>query len=212
MKKKKSWSVYVVRCKDGSLYTGISNNVALRLKSHNAGKGAKYITASRRPVELVYLEEGFDVGSALKRENAIKRSGKEEKESLVKTKKKRKLMDDSLIFEKKKELFECAKCGNCCSEPGYVFLNLKEAQIMAKTLGMGYSEFEEKHMRKAGHQNVLKTPYSGGCIFWKDKKCTIYEARPSQCRTFPYWKELTADHKEWKTIEKYCEGARKIKF
>jgi predicted GIY-YIG superfamily endonuclease/Fe-S-cluster containining protein len=211
MKKKKNWSVYVVRCKDASLYTGISNDVKHRIKSHNSGKGAKYITAARRPVKLLYVEEGFDVGGALKREYAIKHSGKPAKELLVKRKRKPKMNDDQ-IFEKKKELFECARCGNCCEVPGYVFINIKEAQIMAKALAMPYDEFYEKSVRKVGHQHVLKTPFKGGCIFWKDKKCTIYEARPSQCRTFPYWKELTSDHKEWKEIEKYCEGAKRIRF
>ena len=209
---KKKWSVYIVRCKDGSLYTGISNDVPKRIKSHNSGKGAKYVTSAKRPVKLAYLEDGFTYSKALKREYAIKHSGKAEKEALVKNKKKEKnSMNDNQIFEKKKELFECAKCGNCCEVPGYVFLNIKEAQIIAKTIGVSYAEFEEKNMRKVGHQHVLRTPYSGGCIFWKEKRCTIYEARPSQCRTFPYWKELTGKHEDWKEIEKYCEGAKKIK-
>lgn len=121
-------------------------------------------------------------------------------------------MNDEQIFERKKELFECAKCGTCCSVPGYVFLNIKEAQIIAKLLNISYETFFEKHMRKEGHQHVLQTPYAGGCTFWKDKKCTIYEARPSQCRTFPYWKELTGEHKEWKEIEKFCHGAKRIRF
>jgi predicted GIY-YIG superfamily endonuclease len=90
MKKKKNWSVYIVRCRDGSLYTGISNDVKRRMEIHNTGKGAKYITPARRPVKLLYVEAGFCVGAALKRENAIKRSGKAAKETLVKTKKKRK--------------------------------------------------------------------------------------------------------------------------
>jgi putative endonuclease len=86
-KKVKDWKVYVVRCADKTLYTGISNNVAERVKKHNSGRGAKYIVAERRPVKLVYVEEGFDVGGALKRELQIKRSGKAAKEKLVKKKK-----------------------------------------------------------------------------------------------------------------------------
>jgi putative endonuclease len=89
IKKKKIWSVYMVRCKDGSLYTGISNDVPNRIKSHNSGRGAKYITAAKRPVKLEYLEEGFTYSGALKREYAVKHSGKAEKEALVKNKKKK---------------------------------------------------------------------------------------------------------------------------
>jgi len=80
---KKKWSVYIVRCRDKTLYTGISNDVEKRVKAHNTGKGAKYIIPERRPVKLMYVEEGYDVGGALKRERAIKKSGKRAKEKLV---------------------------------------------------------------------------------------------------------------------------------
>jgi uncharacterized protein len=119
-------------------------------------------------------------------------------------------VDDKAVFERKKERFECVKCGNCCCVPGYVFLNIKEAQKIAKHMKMDYCEFEKMYIKKFQNQLALKTPVVGGCIFWKDKKCTIYELRPSQCRTFPYWKELTGSHKDWKEIEEYCEGAKKL--
>ncbi len=82
--KKKDWNVYIVRCADKSLYTGISNDVKARVKKHNSGKGAKYIIPARRPVKLLYVEEGFTMGAALKRELAIKKLGKAAKEALVK--------------------------------------------------------------------------------------------------------------------------------
>jgi len=81
--KKKKWSVYILRCADDTFYTGISNNVEKRVEAHNCGKGARYIIPSRRPVELVYLEEGFGVGGALKRERTIKKSGRAAKEKLA---------------------------------------------------------------------------------------------------------------------------------
>src|SRR5690606_7797478 len=62
-----AWSVYIVRCADGTLYTGISTDVAARIAAHNRGSGAKY-TRSRMPVELVYQEPAFDRGAAQKRE------------------------------------------------------------------------------------------------------------------------------------------------
>jgi putative endonuclease len=80
---KKNWSVYMVRCADKTIYTGISNNVEKRVAAHNAGKGARYIIPSRRPVKLIHVEEGFDVGSALKRERDVKNSGKTAKEKLA---------------------------------------------------------------------------------------------------------------------------------
>ncbi len=114
------------------------------------------------------------------------------------------------IFEKKKRDFECLKCGDCCAVPGEVFLTLKEGEKMAKLLKMGFEEFKEKHMKKVWQQHMLKMPYKGGCTFWVDKNCSVYEARPEQCRTFPYWPELVKNHEDWKSIESYCAGAKKI--
>jgi putative endonuclease len=76
------WSVYMVRCSDGTLYCGISNNVSRRVETHNSGKGAKY-TKTRRPVVLVYVEEVGTMSEALKRERQIKKYSKNRKESMV---------------------------------------------------------------------------------------------------------------------------------
>lgn len=66
-----SWYVYVVRCRDGSLYTGISTDVDARLVAHNQGRGARY-TRGRGPVVLVHLERRRSQSAALRREAAIK--------------------------------------------------------------------------------------------------------------------------------------------
>lgn len=78
----KVWSVYMLRCGDGSLYTGIAVDVIARLEIHRSGKGAKY-TRGRGPLELVYAEECPDKGAALKRELAIKALPREEKLKLI---------------------------------------------------------------------------------------------------------------------------------
>ena len=77
-----SWYVYMLRCRDNSLYTGYSDNVTRRAAVHNAGKGAKY-TKARLPVIVVYQEEYPDKSSALKREYAIKQLTKAQKEALI---------------------------------------------------------------------------------------------------------------------------------
>ena len=66
------WYVYILRCADQTLYTGITNRLQQRLRAHNAGKGAKY-TKGRRPVHLLYWETCTDKSAALKREAAIKK-------------------------------------------------------------------------------------------------------------------------------------------
>lgn len=77
-----SYCVYILSCADGSLYTGISPDVAQRLAVHNSGKGAKY-TRGRLPVRLVYQEACADKSAALKRELAIKRLTRMEKLRLI---------------------------------------------------------------------------------------------------------------------------------
>jgi len=78
----KNWKVYVVRCRDGSLYTGISDDVRARVEMHNTGKGARF-TRGRGPVKLVYEENCGDKGKALRREYEIKKMDKSDKERLV---------------------------------------------------------------------------------------------------------------------------------
>ena len=77
-----NWYVYILRCGDGSLYTGISDDVPRRLAAHRAGKGAKY-TRGRGPLELVYTQALPDKSAALRREAEIKRLRREEKEKLI---------------------------------------------------------------------------------------------------------------------------------
>ena len=76
--------VYVLRCGDGSLYTGWTNDLEQRLAAHQSGKGAKY-TRGRLPIEMVYFEEMPDKSAALKRETELKKLKKAEKELLIKT-------------------------------------------------------------------------------------------------------------------------------
>lgn len=73
---------YMVKCRDGTLYTGWTNNLEKRLTDHNDGKGAKY-TKSRRPVELVYYESYETKEEAMRREYAIKRMSRKEKLQLI---------------------------------------------------------------------------------------------------------------------------------
>ena len=78
--------IYIVECKDKSLYTGWTNDVEARVKAHNEGKGAKY-TKTRRPVKLVYTEEFATKQEATKREFAIKKLTREKKLKLIQEKK-----------------------------------------------------------------------------------------------------------------------------
>lgn len=80
----KTWSVYVLQCRDGSLYTGITTDPIRRLYQHNQGRASKY-TRSRRPVILLTVYDGFTHSEALKEEAAIKALSREQKLELVST-------------------------------------------------------------------------------------------------------------------------------
>ena len=78
----KGWTVYMLRCADDTLYTGIAIDADNRLKAHNAGRGAKY-TRARRPVSLIYREEAANRSQASKREWAIKQMSRIQKLALL---------------------------------------------------------------------------------------------------------------------------------
>lgn len=77
-----SWCVYMLRCRDDTLYTGSTNDLTRRLAAHSAGRGAKY-TRSRLPVILAYTEPCADRSTALRREYALKQLTRAEKEALI---------------------------------------------------------------------------------------------------------------------------------
>ena len=78
----KSWFVYILRCGDGTLYTGITDDVQARFQAHASGKGAKY-TRCRTPVEVVYTETWESYSAALKRDYAIKQLTRSQKLQLI---------------------------------------------------------------------------------------------------------------------------------
>ena len=77
-----TWYLYILRCKDDTLYTGITTDVEKRLEAHRCGKGAKY-TRGRTPLELVYRETCGTHSHALKRELEIKKLSRQEKQLLI---------------------------------------------------------------------------------------------------------------------------------
>ena len=79
------WYLYILRCGDGTLYTGITTDVEKRLEAHRSGKGAKY-TRGRSPLELIYREECGSHSDALKRELTVKKLSREQKEMLLRKK------------------------------------------------------------------------------------------------------------------------------
>lgn len=108
--------------------------------------------------------------------------------------------------------FECTQCGACCSgEPGYVFVNDEEIQSLADHLGMDVVQFEKKFVRKVGTMKSLVEYPDGDCILLdpETRRCLVYESRPIQCRTWPFWDSTLVDKAAWKETCEVCPGSGK---
>ena len=113
--------------------------------------------------------------------------------------------------------FECQGSGQCCTsrgEYGFVFLSKSDRQKMAKHLKVSTSAFTKKFCDKKDDAFHLKEdPKNIDCMFLKNKnRCGVYEARPTQCRTWPFWPEVM-NAKTWsKEVASYCPGVGKGKL
>ncbi len=106
--------------------------------------------------------------------------------------------------------FKCTGCGQCCTGPsGYVWVSSQEAEALAKSLKITLEDFVKKYTRRIGNRLSLLERRRGGqydCIFLDGKRCTVYEARPQQCRTYPWWPENISTPEDWKQEGFRCEG------
>ncbi|WP_258238829.1 YkgJ family cysteine cluster protein [Arcobacter sp. CECT 8985] len=98
----------------------------------------------------------------------------------------------------------CASCkGNCCiGESGYIWINKEEINKLAQHLDISLDELRVKYLKKVGYKYSLKEvqlePNNYACTFFdiEKRQCSIYEARPTQCRTFPFWEYFKNNEKE----------------
>ena len=112
--------------------------------------------------------------------------------------------------------FECTMCGACCSgAPGYVLVSAAEGEAIAARLGISVEEFERRYTRKVAEGRSLtevRTEHGLDCVFLDRASvpgkavCSLYEARPLQCRTFPWWPENLRDRRSWERLGRHCEG------
>ncbi len=93
---------------------------------------------------------------------------------------------------------------------GYVYLTLKDRQRFAKFMGLATAVFTRRFCKKTGGHFHLRAPEKN-CEFLKDRQCTVYEARPTQCRTWPFWPE-NMNAKTWnQEVAPFCPGVGKGK-
>jgi len=111
--------------------------------------------------------------------------------------------------------FECQpECGRCCSrhdEYAYVYLEGDDVARLAAHFGMTRAAFRQQWTRKDDGYTVLKID-GPGCPFLDGTRCTVYQARPIQCGTFPFWRENLRTRGRWEDLATFCPGIGKGDF
>jgi len=104
--------------------------------------------------------------------------------------------------------FECTGCGECCrtrnGKPSWVYVTLDERRRLARHLKLATSAFTRRYCEKTNGFFHLRNP-SSDCVFLDGARCTVYAARPGQCRTYPFWNEHMSP-KAWDKVRVECEG------
>jgi Fe-S-cluster containining protein len=112
--------------------------------------------------------------------------------------------------------FTCGRCGNCCTGPeGYVWFSDDEARAMAAALGLSIEQFLQLHTREThqGRRSLreVESPAGRDCVFLRRDHegralCSVYHARPTQCRTWPFWPENLRSSAAWARAARSCQG------
>jgi len=110
--------------------------------------------------------------------------------------------------------FECTRCSKCCRHtPGYVFLSEADIGPLLTALGVTRHVFLNKYCRRVqfgfAHRLSLREKPNVDCILWEFSGCSVYEARPLQCRSFPFWSSCLSSAKEWEFHARQCPGIGK---
>lgn len=112
--------------------------------------------------------------------------------------------------------FSCTMCGNCCTGPeGYVLFSHDEGHRLAERLGVSMEDFLRRFTKETSLGRSLsekRTPHGLDCIFLDREKipgkavCGVYEDRPEQCRTWPFWREIIQSRQSWDRAKRTCPG------
>lgn len=111
--------------------------------------------------------------------------------------------------------FECTQCGDCCTgAPGFVWVDAAEMNALAAKLGLSLEEFQEKYVRQVGKRFSLTEFANGDCVFLdgETRRCKVYENRPRQCRTWPFWDSNLRSPQTWESTCRVCPGSGKGKL
>lgn len=100
-------------------------------------------------------------------------------------------------------------CIKCCDQEGYVYLSEEDVRRAARFLRMSRKAFEAQYVYRTRHQRRLRKPPEKQCAFLEETGCSIHPAKPTQCRTFPFWPEIVERRATWTRTANYCPGIGK---
>jgi Fe-S-cluster containining protein len=105
--------------------------------------------------------------------------------------------------------FRCTQCGHCCTgAPGFVWVNDAELADIAAQLDAPVAEVRDRFSRAVGDKRSLRERPNGDCVFYdRAKGCTVYAARPRQCRTWPFWEHNVRTPEAWEETCNVCPGS-----
>ena len=112
--------------------------------------------------------------------------------------------------------FECTRCSACCRhDPGYVFLSQNDLDKLCAHSGMSESDFRKKYCRVVDFGIVKRLSLiekkNFDCVFWEGDGCSVYAARPLQCRAFPFWMQNVESAENWQSVAQDCPGVNRGK-
>ncbi len=112
--------------------------------------------------------------------------------------------------------FQCQGSGKCCisrGEYGFVYVTAEDRRRMAKEFGVPTRSFTSKYCKKTDEgYHLIEEPGRSECLFLENNQCSVYKARPTQCRTWPFWPEFL-NAKKWRSeVKNFCPGVGKGKL
>jgi Fe-S-cluster containining protein len=106
--------------------------------------------------------------------------------------------------------FECQRgCTKCCEQQGFVYLSEEDILRLAAFRGETPAAFEKRYVFRTKNLRRLRVPRHAQCEFLKADGCSVHEAKPTQCRTFPFWPELVGSTKNLRSTAQWCPGIGK---
>jgi Fe-S-cluster containining protein len=104
--------------------------------------------------------------------------------------------------------FKCTQCGRCCTgSAGSVWVSQADIRRLAAFLDIPPGRFVRRYTRNVNGERVLiDSVSSADCVFLRDRTCTVYEGRPTQCRAYPWWLQNIQDVQSWREAAAVCEG------